>query len=221
MPCSSSTSCLILPTMRNTGPKCRNCRREGTKLFLKGAKCFTSKCPIARRPFPPGVHGPSQTRVKLTGFGTQLREKQKAKRLYGLLERQFSNYVAKASTSKGNTGEMLQQLLEMRIDNVIYRMGVADSRTQARQLVNHGHVTVNGKKMDIASYQVEVDDVISFDEATKEAIAKRADAISKANRPAWLNFEVKKAEGKILSKPTSKDIESLFDVTPIIEYYSR
>lgn len=207
--------------MRNTGPKCRNCRREGTKLFLKGAKCFTSKCPIARRPYPPGVHGPSQTRVKLTGFGTQLREKQKAKRLYGLLERQFSNYVLKASNTQGNTGEVLQQLLEMRIDNVIYRMGITDNRNAARQMVNHGHVTINGTKMDIPSYQVEVNDVIGFDADTKEAVAKRADTISKANRPAWVDFDAKKTEGKVLSKPTSKDIETLFDVTPIIEYYSR
>lgn len=207
--------------MRNTGPKCRQCRREGTKLFLKGAKCFTSKCPIVQRPFPPGVHGPSQTRSKLTGFGTQLREKQKAKRLYGLLERQFSNYVVKASATQGNTGEMLQQLLEMRLDNVVYRLGAADSRAAARQLVGHGHVTINGKKLDIASYQVEVDDVIGFDKGALELLGKRAEAIAKANRPSWLDFESKKFEGKVLSKPTSKDIESLFDVTPIIEYYSR
>ncbi|OGH60860.1 MAG: 30S ribosomal protein S4 [Candidatus Magasanikbacteria bacterium RIFCSPHIGHO2_01_FULL_50_8] len=207
--------------MRNTGPKCRNCRREGTKLFLKGAKCFTSKCPVARRPFAPGVHGPTQTRVKMTGFGTQLREKQKAKRLYGLLERQFSNYVVKASATKGNTGETLQQLLEMRLDNVVYRLGVAESRAAARQLVGHGHVLINGKKLDIPSYQVEVNDVVGFGKQGREAIGKRAEAIAKANRPSWLDFEAAAFEGKILSKPMSKDIEAMFDVTPIIEYYSR
>lgn len=208
--------------MRNTGPKCRNCRREGTKLFLKGAKCFTSKCPVSRRTYPPGVHGPAQSgRVKLTGFGTQLREKQKAKRLYGLLERQFSNYVEKASGTMGNTGEVLQQLLEMRLDNVVYRLGCAESRAAARQLVAHGHVRVNGKKLDIPSYQISVDEVVSFDAEAQAALEKRAEQIGKANRPSWIDFDMKSFSGRVLSKPVSKDIESQFDVTPIIEYYSR
>ncbi len=207
--------------MRNTGPKCRNCRREGTKLFLKGAKCFTSKCPVARRPFPPGVHGPSQTRSKLTGFGTQLREKQKAKRIYGLLERQFSNYVEKAAGSKGNTAEILQQMLETRLDNVVYRLGVSESRSQARQLVGHGHVLVNGKKLDIPSYHVLVNDKITFDKDAMAAIAKRAEAIAKHARPSWLNFDAKGAAGEVLSQPNIKDMEHIFDVSPIIEYYSR
>ncbi len=207
--------------MRNTGPKCRNCRREGTKLFLKGAKCFTSKCPVARRPFAPGVHGPSQTRVKLTGFGTQLREKQKAKRLYGLLERQFSNYVLKASSTKGNTGEMLQQLLETRLDNVVYRLGLAESRAAARQIVTHGHVLINGAKLDIPSYHVEVDDIVTFDKDITVQLEKRSEMIAKATRPAWLDYETKSMTGRVLSKPQSKDMETLFDVTPIIEYYSR
>lgn len=207
--------------MRNTGPKCRNCRREGTKLFLKGAKCFTSKCPVARRPFPPGVHGPSQTRIKLTGFGTQLREKQKAKRIYGLLERQFSNYVEKAANSKGNTGEILQQLLETRLDNVVYRLGVGASRSEARQLIGHGHVLINGKKLDIPSYHVEVNDEITFDEEVQMIAGKRGDAVAKHQRPSWLNFEAKGFSAKVLSNPSIKDMEHLFDVTPIIEYYSR
>lgn len=188
---------------------------------MKGAKCFTSKCPVARRPFAPGVHGPTQTRVKLTGFGTQLREKQKAKRLYGLLERQFSNYVMQASSFKGNTAEMLQQLLETRLDNVVYRLGIAESRAAARQLVGHGHVLINGKKLDIASYHVEVDDKISFDKEAEGLIGKRKEAIDKATRPAWLDYDAKSMSGRVLSKPLSKDMETLFDVTPIIEYYSR
>lgn len=207
--------------MRNTGPKCRNCRREGTKLFLKGAKCFTSKCAFDRRPFAPGVHGSLQARPRVTGFGTQLREKQKAKRIYGLLERQFSNYVMEASSSTGNTGERLQQLLETRLDNVIYRLGLAESRAAARQLVSHGHVLVNGHKLDIASYHVEVDDVITFDKEAQGLIAKRSEAVAKANRPGWLDYDAKALTGRVLSKPVSKDMETSFDVTPIIEYYSR
>lgn len=207
--------------MRNTGPKCRNCRREGTKLFLKGAKCFTAKCPVALRPFPPGVHGPAQTRTKLTGFGTQLREKQKAKRIYGLMERQFSNYVVKAASSKGNTAEILQQLLEMRLDNVVYRLGLAASRSEARQLVGHGHVLINGKKLDIPSYQVEVNDELSIDAQAQVLAGKRADQITKHERPSWLTFDIKGFAAKVISTPSVKDTEHLFDVTPIIEYYSR
>ncbi len=207
--------------MRNTGPKCKQCRREGTKLFLKGAKCFTSKCPVTQRPFPPGVHGPSQMRPKLTGFGTQLREKQKAKRIYGLMERQFANYVEKASSAKGNTAEMLQQLLEMRLDNVLYRLGVVESRQTGRQFVTHGHVLVNGKKLDIPSYQVEVNDIISFAPGFQEIIAKRSDLISKQERPHWLNLDVKALKATVNSKPSSKEVEAGYDVTPIIEYYSR
>lgn len=207
--------------MRNTGPKCRNCRREGTKLFLKGARCFTSKCAFDRRPFAPGVHGPTNTRPKVTGFGTQLREKQKAKRLYGVLERQFSNYVMKASESKGNTGEMLQQLLETRLDNVIYRLGIGESRAAARQLVSHGHVLINGHKLDIASYHVCLDDKITLDKEAEALVGKRAEAIAKASRPAWLDYDAKSMSARVLSLPLSKDMEALFNVTPIIEYYSR
>lgn len=207
--------------MRNTGPKCRNCRREGAKLFLKGARCFTSKCAFDRRPFAPGVHGPTNLRPKVTGFGTQLREKQKAKRLYGVLERQFSNYVMKASDSKGNTGEMLQQLLETRLDNVIYRLGIGESRAAARQLVSHGHVLINGHKLDIASYHVCLDDKITLDKEAEALVGKRAEAIAKATRPAWLDYDAKSMSARVLSLPLSKDMEALFNVTPIIEYYSR
>ncbi len=207
--------------MRNTGPKCKQCRREGTKLFLKGAKCFTSKCPMMIRPFPPGVHGPSQTRSKLTGFGTQLREKQKAKRIYGLMERQFSSYVEKAASAKGNTAELLQQFLELRLDNVVYRLGLAESRQQARQLVGHGHVLVNGKKLDIPSYQVGINDTISFDSVGAAAVQKRAEAVAKQDRPAWLSLDTKAMKATIVSKPNNKEIEFGFDITPIIEYYSR
>jgi small subunit ribosomal protein S4 len=160
-------------------------------------------------------------RPKLTGFGTQLREKQKAKRIYGLMERQFANYVTKASGAKGNTAEMLQQLLEMRLDNAVYRLGVVESRQTARQFVTHGHVLVNGKKLDIPSYQVEVNDIISFTPAFQEIIAKRADLISKQERPHWLNLDVKAMKATVNSKPSSKEVEAGYNVTPIIEYYSR
>lgn len=188
---------------------------------MKGAKCFTAKCPISRRPYPPGVHGPAQTRAKITGFGTQLREKQKAKRVYGLMERQFSNYVAEATGTAGNTAERLQQLLEMRLDNVIYRLGLATSRSEARQLVGHGKVKINGKKLDIASYQVEVNDEVTLTADAVDALGKRTEQIAKQDRPAWLHLEMKGLVGKVLSKPGVKDVEQLYDVTPIIEYYSR
>ncbi len=201
--------------MRYTGPKCKGCRRFGVSI------CGREKCALIKRPYPPGVHGPSQTRVKLSAFGTQLREKQKAKRIYGLLERQFSNYVMRASSSKGNTGEMLQQLLETRLDNAIYRLGLVQTRAAARQLVCHGHVRINGHKLDIPSYHVEIDDKMTFDKAAEGLIGKRSEVIAKAMRPAWLDYDAKSMSARVLSKPVSKDTEALFDVTPIIEYYSR
>lgn len=197
------------------------CRREGTKLFLKGAKCFTSKCPVSRRAYAPGVHGPTQGKPKLTGFGKQLREKQKAKRVYGLMEKQFRNYVVRAASSQGNTGEILQSLLEQRLDNVIYRLGIAESRQQARQWVNHGHVQVNGKKLDIPSYTVQLNDAITFDGDVSKEFAKRTQQIEKHPRPQWLQLDVGQARATIISKPTLADVEHTFDITPIVEYYSR
>lgn len=197
------------------------CRREGTKLFLKGAKCFTAKCPVSRRAYPPGAHGPTQGRVKLTSFGKQLREKQKAKRVYGLLERQFRNYVVRAASSKGNTGEILQSLLELRLDNVVYRLGIAESRQQARQWVSHGHVLVNGKKLDIPSYTVRLNDAVTFDVDITKEFAKRTQQIEKHPRPQWLQLDLTQGSATIISHPTLADVERTFDITPIVEYYSR
>src|ERR1700743_2238842 len=152
---------------RYTGPVCRLCRRDGTKLFLKGAKCFTDKCPVEKRNFPPGQHG--QTRkAKIVGYGLQLREKQKAKRIYFTLETQFRAYYQKASNKTGVTGDLLLQQLETRLDNVVYRLGVASSRRQARQIVRHGHILVNGKKVNIPSFQCKVGDEVALREASRE-----------------------------------------------------
>lgn len=177
---------------------------------------------MVRRAYAPGVHGITQAgRTKLTGFGIQLREKQKAKRAYGLLERQFRNYVDKASSSKGNTAELLQQMLEMRLDNVVYRLGVAESRAAARQIVAHGHVLINGKKLDIPSYEVCVNDAISFTPNVIEALKKRKEVLAKQEKPSWLSFDLKTTNGKVISRPGLTDLERLFEITPIIEYYSR
>src|ERR671925_855026 len=152
---------------RYTGPVCRLCRREGMKLFLKGAKCFTEKCPVEKRNFAPGQHGKDR-KAKVVGYGLQLREKQKAKRIYFTLEKQFRNYFEKAAAKKGVTGEALLQQLERRLDNVVFRMGFALARRQARQLVRHGHIAVNGRKVNIPSYQVSVGDEIALREKSRE-----------------------------------------------------
>lgn len=189
---------------------------------MKGPKCFTSKCPLSRRSYAPGVHGPkAMGRNRQTPYGAQLREKQKAKRSYGLMETQFRNYVEAAGEMKGNTAENLLEKLETRLDNVLYRLGVSESRAAARQLVNHGHITVNGRKLDIPSYAVRPKDTIAFDEFSEKIVSKKLDALTKAERPAWLNFDLKKKQATILSKPTMKDVEHTFDLAPIIEYYSR
>src|ERR1700760_4347402 len=153
---------------RYTGPVCRMCRRDGQKLFLKGPKCFTDKCPVEKRNFPPGQHGQSKKVKKLVGYGLQLREKQKAKRIYFTLETQFRAYYEKASVRHGVTGELLLQQLETRLDNVCYRLGFALSRRQARQVVRHGHVLVNGKKVNIPAFQCKVGDVVTIREKSKE-----------------------------------------------------
>src|SRR6201995_734853 len=153
---------------RYTGPVCRLCRRDGQKLFLKGAKCFGDKCPVDKRNFPPGQHGQSKKVKKLIGYGLQLREKQKAKRIYFTLESQFRAYYEKASNKTGVTGDLLLQQLETRLDNVAYRLGFATSRRQARQIVRHGHVSVNGRKVNIPSYQCKVGDVVAIREKSKE-----------------------------------------------------
>src|SRR5436305_11668029 len=192
---------------RYTGPVCRLCRREGMKLFLKGAKCFSEKCPVEKRNFAPGQHGKDR-KAKIVGYGLQLREKQKTKRIYFTLEKQFRNYFEKAARAQGVTGDILLQQLERRLDNVAYRMGIATSRRQARQLVRHGHVSVNGKKVDIPSYQVSVGDEIAVREkSTKLGVIEGAiEFTGHQAAPNWLAVDREKRSGKINSLPKREDI---------------
>ncbi len=200
---------------------CRLCRREETKLFLKGERCFTEKCAFDRRPYPPGEHG--RRRRRSTGFALQLREKQKAKRIYGVLESQFHRYYEMASKKKGKTGEILLQLLERRLDNVVYRMGFALSRREARQLIVHGHIAVNGEKVDIPSYLVDSGEVISLTERGKK-VERMKEAISSSFRPkvpSWLEVDSEKMEGKVLSLPAREDIDVPLEEHLIVELYSK
>ena len=201
--------------------KCKLCRREGAKLFLKGDKCYMDKCPFNKRPVAPGQHGAD--RKKVSEYGLQLREKQKTKRIYGVLEGQFREYYVKADRMKGITGENMLSLLERRLDNVVYRMGIAVSRSQARQLVTHAHFSVNGRPVDIASYQVKVGDVIAVKETKKstpyfEALKGTAKS---GKMPKWLDFDTEKLEGKILALPTREDIDSQISEQMIVELYSK
>jgi small subunit ribosomal protein S4 len=202
---------------RYTEAVCRLCRREGEKLFLKGQRCYTGKCAIARRSFAPGQHG--QGRKKVSEYGTQLREKQKTKRFYGLLENQFRRTFDKAARMKGKSGENLLQLLELRMDNVVYRMGFASSRVEARQLVTHGHFTVNGKKVDIPSYTMKVNDVI----AVRETSRKSAKFQELANRsvPPWLSFNADTLSGTVIQAPGRADVDIEVKETLIVELYSK
>lgn len=202
--------------------QCARCRRAGEKLFLKGDKCFTVKCPLTRRGFPPGQHGPTK-RVRLTSYGEQLREKQKAKRVYGLRERQFSNYVAKASKRKGNTAEGLLKFLEKRLDNVVYRLGLAKSRESARQMVSHRHFLIDGRRVNIPSFQVAPDQIISIAEKSqsKKIFENLKQILAKHEVPAWLSLDAEKLTGKILSEPKIEGMQFNFDPTKIIEFYSR
>ena len=206
---------------RYIGPVCRLCRREGEKLFLKGEKCFT-KCTIEKRPTVPGQHGRNR-RAKLLGYGLQLREKQKVKRIYGLLEKQFRLTFEKADKSKGVTGESLLLLLERRLDNILYRLGVAASRAQGRQFVLHGHVTVNGKKVTIASYTVSTGDVIGFKEAfMQNAQMQQALAIARSRGvPVWLELDAEKPQGKLVALPTRQDLTMPIQENLIVELYSK
>lgn len=204
-----------------TESKCRLCRREGAKLFLKGERCFKPTCAFERRPVAPGQHG--MARKKISEYGLQLREKQKCKRIYGVLEGQFRDYFEKADRMKGITGENMLSLLERRLDNVIYRMGVGSSRSQARQLVTHGHFTVNGKKVNIASYCVKVGDVIAVKENKKSnKYFEEIKTMKVGSMPKWLEFDPESLSGKILANPTREDIA---DVTikenMIVELYSK
>jgi small subunit ribosomal protein S4 len=204
-----------------SGPVCRLCRRDGVKLFLKGERCYTSKCAIERRKYPPGQHG--QRLRKLGDYGVQLREKQKLKRIYRILERQFRSYFQEAVRRKGVTGETLLQLLELRLDNTVYRLGAGLSRRQARQLVNHGHFTVNGKKVNIPSYQVRPGDVVAVAEASKTAGAI-VDALAQtAGRrvPEWLTLDRATMSGQVAAVPTREQIDTQVNEALIVEFYSR
>jgi len=206
---------------RYIGPACRLCRRVGEKLFLKGERCFTPKCAVERRRTPPG--DPSKRRRRVSDHGVQLIEKQKARYSYGIMEGQFSRYVERAFKKPGITGEYLIELLERRLDNVVYRLGFADSRKQARQLVLHGHFEVNNHKTDIPSYSVGLGDVVSWKESArqKEFAQALAGAGSRRAIPQWLTVDQKAMNGKASSLPTADDLISSFDTRLIVEFYSR
>jgi len=204
---------------------CKLCRREGQKLFLKGDRCLSPKCAIDNRSYPPGAHGKKATfRRKQSDFGMQLREKQKARRIYGVMEKQFRRYFQEASRRKGLTGVVLLSILESRLDNVVYRLGFADSRAQARQLVRHGHFDVNGRKTDIPSYLVSPGDVISVHSTSRsKAYFKDRTQIMQGNvsAPAWLNLNLTEMSGSVISEPSREDVEIPLNEQLIVEYYSR
>lgn len=204
---------------RYTGPVCKLCRREGTKLFLKSEKCYSDKCPINKRPYAPGQHG--QGRKKVTNYGIQLREKQKAKRIYGLLESQFKGYYVKAESQKGIAGENLVRMLETRLDNVVYRLGFGGSRPEARQLVRHGHFTVNGQKVNIPSFQVKVGDVIVVKDKSKSSEKFKAMTEVITNAPNWLTVDKDKMEASVVALPQREDVDIPVNETLIVELYSK
>jgi small subunit ribosomal protein S4 len=207
---------------RYTGAVCRLCRREGTKLFLKGTKCTSDRCPLEKRNFPPGQHGKDR-RAKIVGYGLQLHEKQKAKRMYFTLESQFREYYEKASRATGVTGELLIQQLERRLDNVAFRLGFAISRRQARQVVRHGHVTVNGRKVNIPSFQVNVGDEIAVGEKGKKLIiVEQASQYAAQNPlPPWLEMNFETLSGRVVSLPKRNDVNLPVNEQLIVELYSK
>ena len=207
--------------VRYTDASCRLCRREGQKLFLKGTRCYTDKCAVARRAQAPGQHGAKKK--KLSEYGVQLREKQKAKVFYGVLEGQFRKYFEMASNKKGITGENLLQLLELRLDNVIYRMGLATSRAEARQIVRHGHITVNGEKVNIPSYLVEKNDVIAVCEASQndEKFKTIMEQTAGRNVPAWMEFNAEQKKATVVELPKREDIDLPVQEHLIVELYSK
>jgi small subunit ribosomal protein S4 len=206
---------------RYTDASCRLCRREGMKLYLKGERCYTDKCAINKRNYAPGQHG--QRRSKPTEYGIQLREKQKAKRVYGILERQFAKYFEMAERQRGITGDNLLQILETRLDNAVYRMGFASSRKEGRQLVLHGHFTVNGHKVDIPSFLVSEGDVITAKESSKksEKFKEVLEATASKIVPQWLEVDSENLTGKVVSLPTREDIDIPIEDHLIVELYSR
>ncbi|GER87522.1 30S ribosomal protein S4 [Dictyobacter vulcani] len=206
---------------RYTGPVCKLCRREGVKLFLKGDKCMT-KCTLERRNTRPGQHGASRVR-KESGYAKQLREKQRVRRTYGVLERQFVKHFGAAANRPGKTSENLLQILEMRLDNLVYRLGLADSRAQARQLVNHGHFAVNGRKTDIPSFIAKPNDVITVRERSKgtEYFKTRALLLAQKGVPTWLSLNTNDLSGRVVTIPSRADLELPFDEQMVVEYYQR
>ncbi len=207
---------------RYTGPVCRLCRREGLKLFLKGERCYTGKCAIDRRAYAPGQHGQARAK-KPTEYGLQLREKQKARRMYGVMEKQFRHYFDEAVRRKGVAGENLLILLERRLDNVVFHLGFASSRAEARQLVNHGHFTINGKKVDIASYSVRIGEVIAVKEGSKSSprLKQLIENLGTRTVPSWLSLDANAVAGTVVVLPTREDIQIPIQEHLIVEKYSR
>ena len=207
---------------RYAGPVCRLCRREGMKLFLKGERCYGEKCAVDRRNVPPGQHGKGR-RARLLGYGLQLREKQKVRRMYGVLERQFRRYFEKADRQKGVTGEKLLQLLERRLDNVVYRLGFAASRPQARQLVRHGHFNVNGRRTNVPSFSVSAGDVIAVRPASVKnpAIVYAMEEVKGRGIPEWLELDGEKLSGSLTAAPTREQLNLPMQEQLIVELYSK
>jgi small subunit ribosomal protein S4 len=207
---------------RNVDPKCKQCRREGVKLFLKGDRCLTLKCAIERRNYAPGEHGMNMRR-KVSDYGLQLREKQKMRRMYGVLERQFRGYYKKAARQKGVTGENLLRMLELRLDNLVYRLGLASSRTQARQLIRHRHIAVNGRTVTIASYNCRAGDKIEVREKSRNVgvIVSSLEARDPSSLVSWLNVDKEKLSGSVLSAPSREEIPVPMNEQLIVELYSK
>ena len=207
---------------RYTGAVCRQCRREGQKLFLKGERCYSDKCAISRRAYAPGEHG-QNSRRKVSEYGLQMREKQKARRYYGVLEKQFAGYYEEAARKEGVTGSILLQILESRLDNVAYRCGFASSRKEARQLVLHNHFTINGKKVNIPSYRVKAGDVIAGRDSSKDSakIKELAEANASRPTPIWLDVDRENLKATVTKLPAREDIDFEVDEQLIVEYYSK
>jgi small subunit ribosomal protein S4 len=208
---------------RYTGPVCRLCRRAGMKLFLKGERCFTPKCAVERRPTPPGVSPNDRRRRKESEYSVQLKEKQKARNIYGVLERQFHKHFVAAERQPGVTGENLLRLLEMRLDNVVYRLGFADSRRQSRQIVLHGHITLNGRRTDIASAQVKAGDVVAVHPSSRgnEYFKTVSETLTRKTVPRWLELDPPALSGRIADRPARQDIDINLNEQLVVEYYSR
>ncbi len=202
---------------------CQKCRRAGEKLFLKGDRCFSAKCAMVKRPNPPGIHGGAKRRGGASEYGRQLAEKQRIKRMYGIRERQFKNYVKAGVASKGDTRENLMQKLEARLDNVVFRLGWAKSRALARQLVNHGHILINGKRVSIPSYLVKKDEIISLGPRIKKSNLMKdlAELLKKYQAPSWLSLDKEKMEAKVQSIPAADELGDLNKIGMVVEFYSR